>query len=366
MIHHRLPYAGLVACGVLIIVVLAASSHAGENLGARAVLSFRSDSLVTTPPTPTPTILKTYVWIEGLTSIKGAQYTVRWHVQGDDRGLTVLGEKHPSGAECGEYLMRGHSIGIPTENTPNSWGTAFASDEADTTCTRGPLSEILFDASALGGRAAVIELCSVGLLDASGEEDHVVVQGDLRVNAGTTLLGAPCSAPILRLVSPRASASAGGATAIITGEFLTGVHEVRVGGAPATDVAVLDDTRLSFRMPAHALGVCDVQASTADGRSGWLLQGAVYSDAPLPAIATILPDTVLIGTPVTIQGSGFVDRMNVRIGGMLSPKVHVISSTLLTAVVPMRRVGTAGIRLELPDGQVLDWPGVIHLVASGP
>ncbi len=356
----------LSACALAGAVCCVSPAWAGSNIGARATLSFRSDSLVTTPPTPTPTILKVYVWIEGARRVLGAEYSVRWHTAGGDSALTVLGEKHPSGAECGEYLLRGHSIGIPRDITPNTWGVAFASDDPDTTCTSGPISEILFDASALSGRPAVIELCDAGLLDDGNDEDHIAVQGDVRVNAGADQLPLPCGSPVLHTLTPRAASPIGGGAAVLTGMRLTGVTDVRVGGVPASNVRVLDDTHVSFTMPPRTLGVADVRATLADGRSGWLVQGAVYTNAPAPTITAVLPDTVVMGTPVTIQGTGFVGRMNVRIGGMLSPRVHVISSTLLTADVPTRRVGNAGIRLEMPDGQTFDWPGTVHLLASAP
>jgi hypothetical protein len=353
------PYLALcVAC----VAIAPSSSHAGANLGARALLSFSADSLVTAPP-PQGAILHVYVWIEGAARLKGAEYTLRWHVPAGDSLLAVLGEKHPSGLVCGEYLLRGHSIGFPTMSVPNAWSTAFAADETDTTCTRGVLSELLFDATALAGRPATIAICSATLLDDGGQQDAILARGVLQMNGATQSI-APCTGPAPHAVSPRGSRTKGGATLILTGDRFRQGARVWIGGIEAKGATFVDEHHLSITAPAHAAGIAQVRVANTEGLSGWLEKGLVYSDAPPPSIDAIRPDTVGIGQPLTIQGSGFSHETHVRIGGVPASHVHLVSSTLLTVEVPRRRAGIATVSVENPDGQTFDWPGTIYLLAT--
>ncbi len=358
------PFVRTLSAAAILASGLAAASgaHAGANVGARAQLSFSPDSLTTSLRTVKPGILRLYVWLDGARRLKGAEYTVRWHAEGGDSLLSVLGEKHSSGEECGQYLMRGHSIQVPEANLPNAWGIAFASDEADTTCHSGALSEIVFDATALGTRAASFALTDVKLLDDASEADPVVTVGPLRVNGAG--LPSPADGPHLTEIAPRGVRTVGGATLTATGERFTPGTRVFVGGTEARDVTIVDAKHLTFTAPAHAAANVDARVEHASGLAGWLRGALVFTDAPPPTIQDVLPDTVGILRPLTIRGTGFTPGTRVRIGGMLSTDVHFVTSSLLTAIVPLRRAGDASVQVENPDGLTADLDHTIQLLSS--
>lgn len=353
----------LAAAAVLLAGITGATgAHAGDNIGGRAQLSFSADSLDTSLRAVTPGILRLYVWLDGTRRLKGGEYTVRWHVEGGDSLLSVLGEKHPSGEECGQYLMRGHSIQVPECNLPNAWGIAFASDEADSTCHSGAVSQILFDATALGTHAAAFALTDVKLLDDNSEADPIVTVGPLRVNAAT--VPSPADAPSLLGVAPRGVRTAGGTTLSADGERLVPGTRVFLGATEAQGVQVLDPKHLTFTAPAHSPGTVDAHVMLPSGLSGWLRAAVVYTDAPPPHIQDVLPDTVGILRPLTIRGSGFTPGTRVRIGGMLATEVHYVTSSLLTAIVPLRRAGEARVQVENPDGLSDELDHAIRLLSS--
>lgn len=81
----------------------------------------------------------------------------------------------------------------------------------------------------------------------------------------------PISPTVASVESPSGSVR-GGEVVVVTGSgFLPGVV-VTFGGAPGTDVTLLDSssTRLSVVTPAHAAGTVDVVVTNSDGRSATL------------------------------------------------------------------------------------------------
>lgn len=360
----RSPHPGVAAVFVAAALSLAGAgvSHAGANIGARAQLSYSRDSLSVAPRDIAPGILRLYVWLDGARHLKGAEYTVRWHVVGGDSLLSVLGEKHPSGDDCGDYLMRGHSIQVPEANAVNAWGVAFASDESDSLCHSGPLAEITFDASALRGQPVAFALTDVKLLDDNSEADPIVTVGPLRGNG--TSAPSPAEAPLVLEVEPRGLRTAGGAALELRGERFVAGSRVFLENTEATDVRVVDPKHITFTAPAHAAGTIAARVVNPNGLSGWLPGAVVYTDAPAPRIQDVLPDTIGIYRPFTIRGSGFTQGTRVRIGGVLATDVHYVTSSLLTAIVPLRRAGDAAIEVENPDGLRDQWARTVHLLAS--
>ncbi|HZI66746.1 MAG TPA: PQQ-dependent sugar dehydrogenase [Thermoanaerobaculia bacterium] len=86
-------------------------------------------------------------------------------------------------------------------------------------------------------------------------------------------------APTVTAMEPASGSARGGDVVVLTGGgFATGAA-VTFGGAPGTDVAVLDSigTRLRVVTPAHAVGTVDVVVTNPDGRSVTVANGYAFT-----------------------------------------------------------------------------------------
>lgn len=77
------------------------------------------------------------------------------------------------------------------------------------------------------------------------------------------------------------------------------------------------------------------------------------TDVPAPAVISISPTSgfTVEGTPVTVNGSGFVDGATVRFGAVAAASVTFNSATSLTAVAPPQAAGTVAVTVTNPDTQ---------------
>jgi hypothetical protein len=104
--------------------------------------------------------------------------------------------------------------------------------------------------------------------------------------------------PTLFSVSPASGPTTGGTTITLTGTNLAGAMSVRVGGAAATNVQVLDGLSLTAVTPAGAAGARDVTVTTPSGEAmlpggftyvtvpSW---GSLLEAAPDPDVVTSAP-----------------------------------------------------------------------------
>jgi hypothetical protein len=90
----------------------------------------------------------------------------------------------------------------------------------------------------------------------------------------------------------------------ITGTgFLTGAT-VSLGGTAATGVTVVSSTSITATTAAHTAGAVNVVVTNADTQSGTLTNGYTYATVA-PQINSISPTSGVVGTQVTVNGSGF-------------------------------------------------------------
>ncbi|WP_430868790.1 ThuA domain-containing protein [Demequina aurantiaca] len=75
------------------------------------------------------------------------------------------------------------------------------------------------------------------------------------------------SAPALSALSPTSGTTAGGTTVTLTGTDFTGATSVKFGTASGTSLAVVSDTKITVKTPAHAAGTVNVVVTTAAGSS---------------------------------------------------------------------------------------------------
>ena len=93
---------------------------------------------------------------------------------------------------------------------------------------------------------------------------------------------------------------------------------------------------------------------------------AVAAAAPLPVVTSVSPTAGPLrgGTAVTIHGSHFSHVSWVKIGGTKATKVHVASSTTITAVVPRHKAGSATISVHQTSGTSKASAARFHYVAA--
>ena len=190
---------------------------------------------------------------------------------------------------------------------------------------------------------------------AAGVVNVVVTNPDART--GTLLNGytyiSPNPAPTVTAISPITGTTNGGTPVTITGTgFLAGAS-VSIGGAPATNVNVSNNTTITATTPAHAAGLVNVVVTNTDGQSGTRTNGYTYIAPPAPTVTNISPNsgTTGGGTSVTITGTGFLAGASVSLGGAAATNVNVASSTTITATTPAHAAGAVNVVVTNTDSQ---------------
>jgi len=185
--------------------------------------------------------------------------------------------------------------------------------------------------------------CAGCAADVSG--DGVVDGGDLAV-----LLGGwgPC-APVVSGVTPNVGTIVGGTPITISGAYFTGVSSVLLGGAPATQVTVVNSTTLTAVTPASSAGAVDVTV-TANGRVGSLANAYSYSSS---SITGVVPSVGAAqgGGAVVITGAFLANTSAVWFGDSPAQSFTQSSATQVNAIAPAGTAGTSvDVRLQTPAG----------------
>jgi hypothetical protein len=166
---------------------------------------------------------------------------------------------------------------------------------------------------------------------------------------------------ILNAVYPGQGPAAGGTPVLVTGSgFVEGfasrgggvvsrLTQVRVGGALAGDIDVIDDNRLQLTIPPGTPGAADVSVTNPNGTGTC---AGCFRYLSKVVIASITPAKGLAagGTPVTIQGHGFAPGMLVTLGGVELIGVSVQSGTTLTGLTPPGAPGAVELVCATRDG----------------
>jgi len=146
----------------------------------------------------------------------------------------------------------------------------------------------------------------------------------------TTL--APASAPV-------------GTVITITGTNLTGATGVSFNGVAGTSVTVVNATTITVIVPAGAT-TGNVTVTTAGGTSNGL---PFTVTLPVPAITRLNPTSGLVGTTVTITGTGFTGATSVSFNGTAATTFTVVSATSITVTVPAGAT-TGAVTVTTPGG----------------
>jgi len=131
-----------------------------------------------------------------------------------------------------------------------------------------------FSAAAPDSNPTVIDLTTAGSTIAYGNVVTVnYTAGSVTSTDGGVLAtfnnqpvtnAVPGPAPTL-IVTPASGTTAGGTFVTITGTIFTGTKAVTLGGIPATNVTVVNDTAVTATTPAHTAGVVDIVVTTPGG-----------------------------------------------------------------------------------------------------
>ncbi len=111
----------------------------------------------------------------------------------------------------------------------------------------------------------------------NGTTWYDMTTGSSNTNVCLKAYAAPVSATTVTAVSPTYGSTSGGTAVTITGTNLTGASAVKFGGVAATNVTVVNSTRITCTSPAHAGGQVDVTVTTPLGTSSATGTGNDYT-----------------------------------------------------------------------------------------
>jgi hypothetical protein len=177
----------------------------------------------------------------------------------------------------------------------------------------------------------------------TGAKDVAVVRGSATATLPGGLLVLPPVTGAGLVVSglvPSTVNAAGADVVTVAGEGLTSVSAVAVDGVSVA-FTLVDDRRLTFVAPAHAVGAVDVTVTA--GTVVVVDDGLVYRDALRVDALVPAGGAAAGGGSVTVTGSGFVDGVVVEFGGIACNNVVVQSPTSLTCDVPAGAAGNVDV-----------------------
>ena len=167
---------------------------------------------------------------------------------------------------------------------------------------------------------------------------------------------------VVSAVFPGQGPAEGGGAVLITGAgFVEGFAtrgggqvsaqtRIALGGAPATDVDVIDDNRLLLTVPAGTPGAADVAVTNPNGTGTcagcYRYLARVQVDSLEPARGPSRG-----GTAVTAHGQGFAAGMLLTLGGAEVIGLQVTSATTATFLTPPGAPGGAEVICATRDGQ---------------
>jgi hypothetical protein len=146
--------------------------------------------------------------------------------------------------------------------------------------------------------------------------------------AGGTATSAATLTVLPRVTGFTPSAAAVGATVTITGNAFGGATDVLFNGVATAPATVLT-TKITVPVPADAsTGKLTVVTGAGSGQSA-----ATFK--VLPKLTSFSPGSGVVGTSVTITGTGFTDVTTVKFNGFAASTWTRDSSTQITAMVPL-------------------------------
>jgi hypothetical protein len=162
-------------------------------------------------------------------------------------------------------------------------------------------------------------------------------------NSNTVTFTVIPPAPVITLLNPTSAPV--GSIVTITGTNFTGATTVSFNGTNAATFNVVNSTTITVTVPVGAT-TGNVTVTTAGGTSN----GLVFTvTLPVPAITRLNPTSGLVGTTVTITGTGFTGATGVTFNGTAATTFTVVSATSITVTVPVGAT-TGAVTVTTPGG----------------
>ena len=170
---------------------------------------------------------------------------------------------------------------------------------------------------------------------------------------------ASASGPVIEEISPDRGTTAGGTEVTITGSnFSPTRSKVKFGEFFGEVISVKGDgTVITVKTPQYTgqwpEGATEMPVNVtveSDGITDVVHKGFTYTPST-PKIRDVNPKEATAGDEITIDGEQFIDGALVVIGGVDSPKITFVDSTIIKAKVPALASGLKGVRVTNPDRQ---------------
>ncbi len=130
--------------------------------------------------------------------------------------------------------------------------------------------------------------------------------------------------PVINTITPNKGPTAGGTTVTITGSNFKSGATVTLGNAAASDVVIVNSSKITCTAPAHSAELVDVKVTNSDTLYGLLLKGYTYESG-----------TASVSLPSASGGNGEIVEVPINaanVKGMIAADITVsFDSTVLTA-----------------------------------
>lgn len=163
----------------------------------------------------------------------------------------------------------------------------------------------------------------------------VIHSADFSLGIQVEVTGPLPPAPLA--ITPNTGGTGGGTPATLTGSHFSDATSATLGGNAVTDFHVVDDSTITFTVPAHAAGPVDLVISG-------VTLAACFTYVP-PTVASISPAVggAAGGEFVTITGTGFSVGMTAKIAGVALTTPAILSSTTITGYTPAHADGSVDV-----------------------
>ena len=150
-------------------------------------------------------------------------------------------------------------------------------------------------------------------------------------------------------ITPSTGSTLGGNLITIVGTDLSDAISVSVDSVPATNMQIVSPTMVTAVTPVGTVGAKNVSVITTNGTA--TATNAFTYVAP-PTISSVSPISggVNGGTSITITGTNFTGATTVKVGGLATANLVVVSSSSITTIAPGGTVGAKSVVVTTPGG----------------
>ncbi len=168
--------------------------------------------------------------------------------------------------------------------------------------------------------------------------------------SGGFTYGTPPAPAVLSVVP--AQGTTGGRTQIVINglNFLPGAI-AKLDNSICDDVVVESSIKLTCLTRNHAAGAVAARVTNTDGQFSELSNAFTYSDSDPPTVTQVIPAQGTTGgsTPITVNGSGFLNGANIQVGGQPCSHSILISSSQMSCLTSPHAAGIAEVKVTNTD-----------------